>query len=178
MPPLLVARAISKSYVAGHGRCWARVQVLASVSLSMWGGERIVVFGERGAGKTTLLHCLTGLRRPESGTVRWNAVPGAPYRLCGDPSSIAMHPETPVLLELPDSCRAALPWIEALYERRSAPGGWLVFSRRFAPLLEMSDRGYELRGAELQPLIARMPRRVAESARAILRPATSGPSAR
>jgi ATP-binding cassette subfamily F protein 3 len=43
--------------------------VLKSVSLTIYRGDRIVLFGENGSGKTSLLRTLTGRLKPDSGTV-------------------------------------------------------------------------------------------------------------
>lgn len=50
----------------------------SALSFCVSRGERIVVYGANGTGKTTLVACLSGLRRPASGTVE---VFGRPPRL-------------------------------------------------------------------------------------------------
>jgi heme exporter protein A len=47
-------------------------EVFRDVTFSLAQGQWIHVRGENGAGKTTLLKALTGLLRPEQGTVTWN----------------------------------------------------------------------------------------------------------
>lgn len=47
------------------------IAILDSVSLTLAPGETAAVTGPSGAGKTTLLHALAGLRRPDTGTIRW-----------------------------------------------------------------------------------------------------------
>ncbi len=46
--------------------------VLKNFSLSLTGGEKVILAGPNGSGKTTLLKCILGSVRPESGTV-WKA---------------------------------------------------------------------------------------------------------
>jgi phosphonate transport system ATP-binding protein len=45
------------------------VTALADVSFGVRPGEFVAVLGPSGAGKTTLFRCLTGLTRPDHGTV-------------------------------------------------------------------------------------------------------------
>jgi len=45
------------------------VTALAGVSFAVRPGEFVAVLGPSGAGKTTLFRCLTGLTRPDSGTI-------------------------------------------------------------------------------------------------------------
>jgi hypothetical protein len=163
VPPLLVARDLRKRYLAGHGRCWAHVQVLASLSLTLSRGERIAIVGARGSGKSTLLHCLTGLRRLDSGTLRWDASRGAPYRLCSDADSLRGAPrQGAALVELPDDPCAAGDWLDALHRRRSGDAGWIVLSTRLGPFPALAHRVLELRDGRLRPLASRPQMRVAE----------------
>lgn len=163
MSPLLVASGLSRAYVAGHGRCWARVQVLNGLSLSLARSDRVLVTGARGSGKTTLLHCLTGLRRADAGTVRWDARQGTPYRLCVQPSELALLPPRGIaLLELPEEPREAGRWIEALHAHGAA-SGWLVFASRHGALAPIAGRILRLHDGVLHATDTRLRRRVAES---------------
>jgi hypothetical protein len=161
MATLLEAIGLGKSYVAGHGRCWARVQVLSALSLTLAEGERVAVLGARGAGKTTLLHCLTGLRRLDAGTVRWAARRGPPYVLCTTPSDLFARGASQ-LVELPDESRLAGEWVEALHDRHSSSLGWLVLTSRLAPLLPLCHRALELHEGALRPVATPASWRVAE----------------
>jgi phosphonate transport system ATP-binding protein len=54
---------LSKTYPGG-------VEALAGVSFTVAPGEFVGILGPSGAGKTTLFRCLTGLARPDRGSVR------------------------------------------------------------------------------------------------------------
>jgi ABC-type sugar transport system ATPase subunit len=174
--PLLDVRSIAKSYLAGHGRCWARVQVLTDVSLTLAAGERLLIEGRPGSGKSTLLHCLTGLRRPDAGTVRWalhgtmrGAVRGpsraaVPFRICDRPDAIRARPGRCVaLVEMPDEPRAVGAWLEALHHPAPDDAGWLVFASHAGPVAALADRVLVLRDGRLHR-IDRRTSRVAEGA--------------
>lgn len=62
---LLSAEKISKSYGTGSGRTIA----LADVSLNIYEGELLVIFGNSGSGKSTLLNMIGGMDRPDSGKI-------------------------------------------------------------------------------------------------------------
>ncbi len=59
---LVRVEGLTKTYPGG-------VRALASVSFTVQPGEFIGILGPSGAGKTTLFRCLTGLARPDSGSV-------------------------------------------------------------------------------------------------------------
>jgi putative ABC transport system ATP-binding protein len=67
VPPLFVARSLSKRYGSGS----ATVHALREVSLEVWPGEFIVLLGASGSGKSTLLNILGGLDIPTSGELRF-----------------------------------------------------------------------------------------------------------
>ena len=71
-PQRLVARQLAKRF---DGRA-----VLGDVSLDAAGHEFVAVLGPSGAGKTTLFRCLTGLLRPDSGSVAIDGVDIASLR--------------------------------------------------------------------------------------------------
>ena len=56
--------------VHGYGVGAARTPVLQQLSLQFWPGELSLMMGASGSGKSTLLAILSGLLRPESGSVR------------------------------------------------------------------------------------------------------------
>ena len=64
--PILVARALRKSYPEGDG---GAVDVLNGVDLAVAPGEFVAIVGSSGSGKSTLLHLLGALDRPTAGSV-------------------------------------------------------------------------------------------------------------
>ncbi len=49
--------------------------LFSGISFEVAGGELLCVRGPNGCGKTTLLRCVTGLTRPDDGTVLWHGEP-------------------------------------------------------------------------------------------------------
>jgi len=65
--------AVATSVIAADGltkRYPPDVTALAGVTFAVAPGEFVAVLGPSGAGKTTLFRCLTGLTRPDRGTIR------------------------------------------------------------------------------------------------------------
>lgn len=60
-PPVLELRGLSKSF--------GPVQALHQVSLSLHRGEVLGLLGDNGAGKSTLVKCVSGLLKPDSGSI-------------------------------------------------------------------------------------------------------------
>ncbi|MFI8516484.1 ABC transporter ATP-binding protein [Streptomyces sp. NPDC085481] len=71
---MCVVRDLVKTYPATRGRRGApatpEVRATDGISLDVRGGEIFGLLGPNGAGKSTLVRQLTGLMRPDSGTVR------------------------------------------------------------------------------------------------------------
>lgn len=158
MTLLLSALGLHKTYVAGLGRCWARVTVLSSLSLSLAEGERVLIRGAAASGKTTLLQCLLGLRRVDAGSVRWNARRGAPYRVCLDPADVAAATASrAALVELSAGHDRFADWLHALRACRRRDAGWLVLCTEPGPLSAIAHRTLELRGGGLRALPVKPP---------------------
>jgi ABC-type sugar transport system ATPase subunit len=80
---VLEARGISKAYGA--------VQALDGVDLELRRGEVVGLVGDNGAGKTTLVKCLSGVLRPDSGTI---LIDGADHGALNADSARALGIET------------------------------------------------------------------------------------
>ncbi|MFJ2947497.1 MULTISPECIES: ABC transporter ATP-binding protein [unclassified Streptomyces] len=61
--PLLAGRALVKA----HGR----TEALRGASVELRAGEILAVTGASGSGKSTLVHCLSGIVRPDAGSVTY-----------------------------------------------------------------------------------------------------------
>jgi ABC-type methionine transport system ATPase subunit len=68
MAPLLSLTDVHKSYL--HGR--HRVLVLTEISLDVYAGDILAIWGQRRAGKTTLARIAAGLEAPDQGTVSFD----------------------------------------------------------------------------------------------------------
>lgn len=128
MTHAIEVRGLWKGYVAGVRGCSARVSVLRGVSFTVAHGERLGILGAPGAGKTTLLHCISGLRRPDTGFVRLLHRPASPTLLLDD--GWVMHSVSPP----------------------QAPRSALLFGRDLESLAPHVDRVLLLRGGQLVAL--------------------------
>jgi heme exporter protein A len=78
----------------GLARHYGEREALGGVSLSLEGGQSLVVFGPNGAGKSTLLRVLATLLRPHSGRVRvlGRALPDEAWAVRGRIGLLAHEP--------------------------------------------------------------------------------------
>jgi simple sugar transport system ATP-binding protein len=81
--PALEVRSLSKSYGA--------VQALHEVSFGLRRGEVLGLLGDNGAGKTTLVKCVSGILRPDGGSI---LVDGTEARVDSPTSARALGIET------------------------------------------------------------------------------------
>lgn len=93
----LEVQSLAKSYRVGA----ETRQVLSDVTFDVEHGEFITIVGPSGAGKTTLLKCLSGLLRPDEGSVR----------LKGEPVT---EPPAGLSVVFQDYSRSLLPWMSIL----------------------------------------------------------------
>ena len=62
---MISVREVTKCYGCGE----TRFQVLKDISLTIEEGEFVVILGASGSGKSTLLNVISGLERPDGGTI-------------------------------------------------------------------------------------------------------------
>jgi ABC-2 type transport system ATP-binding protein len=65
----LSIRGLRKSFARGLARCAHRTIAISDVDLDLYCSEIVGLTGTEGAGKTTLLQCVSGLLRPDGGSV-------------------------------------------------------------------------------------------------------------
>ena len=107
MPVMIQAENVRKTYRIGK----VDVQALRGVSLQVEQGEFVSIVGPSGSGKTTMLSMISGILRPNSGTVRiqgseiWtlgnDALAEFPLREAvfgGVTAAFIRHAECPVLM--------------------------------------------------------------------------------
>ena len=85
--------------VAGLKKCFAEVEAVSGISFGVHQGELFGFLGPNGAGKTTTINMLTGLARPDSGTISIGGIdctgnPRAAQHLVGVvPDESNLYPE-------------------------------------------------------------------------------------
>lgn len=60
--------------VKSYGNGGSKNQVLKGISLKITEGDFTVILGASGSGKSTLLNVISGLERPDSGSIRYNTL--------------------------------------------------------------------------------------------------------
>lgn len=61
-----------KNIIKSYGNGESRFQVLQGISLEIKEGDFVVILGASGSGKSTLLNVISGLERPDSGSVLYD----------------------------------------------------------------------------------------------------------
>jgi phosphonate transport system ATP-binding protein len=120
--PLIRVHTLTKRYDPA-------VMALVGVSFSVDPGEFVAVLGPSGAGKTTLFRCLTGLTRPDSGSV---IVRGHDIcRVRGRALRAARH-EIALIFQQFNLVRRLTAHHNVLAGRLATVSTWRVVTRRFA----------------------------------------------
>lgn len=133
MEPLLVARAIRKSFARGLARAHGRTHALWDVDISLSHGEVVCVSGEESAGKTALLQCVSGLLKCDAGTIRWFGEPLLPGMFAPQVTCISATPVYYPFLTVRDV-------LQLKESRAKAIGTLRIPSRELVSLLELDLR--------------------------------------
>ena len=86
MNPVIDARHLGYSY--------ADLQVLKDLSFSVQQGDFFIIIGPNGSGKTTLLKCISGILKPQAGSLEILGAPVQTYSRKSLARSIALVPQT------------------------------------------------------------------------------------
>ncbi|MEU0936863.1 MULTISPECIES: ABC transporter ATP-binding protein [unclassified Embleya] len=65
---------MTDALLSGHElhKTYGATPALAGAEFTIGAGEIVAIMGPSGSGKSTLLHCLAGIVRPDSGTIRYD----------------------------------------------------------------------------------------------------------
>ncbi|MFG2514507.1 ABC transporter ATP-binding protein [Streptomyces sp. NPDC048584] len=145
--PLLAGRALVKA----HGR----TDALRGASVELRAGEILAVTGASGSGKSTLVHCLSGIVRPDAGSVtyageRLEELPEKRLSELRRTEFGVVFQFGQLIPELTALDNVALPLMLAgtgRAEARSAAGEWL---ERFGVRGQAESRPGELSGGQAQ----------------------------
>ncbi len=157
-PPTIVRETLNVFEARGLSYCHpGAARGIQNITLSVRGGEFVVISGRIGSGKTTLLRVLLGLLPMDSGQLLWN---GQLITNPGDflvPPRIAYTPQTPRLFSetLRDNVLMGLPMLGPGAADLEAALAQAVMEND-VPLLEhgldtrIGPRGVKLSGGQLQ----------------------------
>ena len=70
---MLRLKDVSKFFDSAEGP----LQVLNNVNLTVSQGESVAILGESGSGKSTLLHIISGLEKPNLGSIKFDEKDGS-----------------------------------------------------------------------------------------------------
>jgi NitT/TauT family transport system ATP-binding protein len=88
--------------IEGMSFSYGEKQILCDLNAEVHGGELMCIVGPSGAGKTTLLQCLSGLRQPTEGQVRF-----AGQAISSPPEGLAVV--------FQDYSHSLMPWLSSLH---------------------------------------------------------------
>ena len=67
---MIEVKGVFKTYGTGG----SKTEVLKGIDLQIKSGDFVVILGASGSGKSTLLNCLSGLERPDGGSIEYDGV--------------------------------------------------------------------------------------------------------
>jgi phosphonate transport system ATP-binding protein len=120
--PVIGAARLTKSYAPD-------ITALSDVSFTVGAGEFVAVLGPSGAGKTTLFRCLTGLTRPDTGSV---TVEGRDIGGMGRRELRAVRRDIALIFQQFNLIRRLTAVHNVLAGRLAQVPTWRVVLRRFA----------------------------------------------
>jgi len=149
--------------IDGVAKAFPGVQALEGVSFALNPGEIHALIGENGAGKSTLIKILTGVHRPDAGTV---ALDGKPVAFASPHEAIragigAVHQERNLI---PDFSVAENIMLERLPTRRGLID-YRAIEREARRHIELLDRGIDVRRPVRSLSVAQM--QIVEIAKAL-----------
>jgi ABC-type multidrug transport system ATPase subunit len=126
--------------VTGLTKTFGKRRAVDGLSFEVASGELLGLLGPNGAGKTTSFLCLSGLVRPDAGTIELNGKPLGSNR----GRQLALIPETPEVYAM------LTVWEHLAFVARAArlPAGWETRGQELLARLGLSDAANKL-GQEL-----------------------------
>src|SRR3982074_1799057 len=117
--------------INGVTKRFGGVAALSEVTFDVAGGEILGVIGPNGAGKTTLLNCVSGVHRPDAGTITFDGV-----------SLHGLAPHRIARLGIGRTFQVVKPFASMTVRENAAVGALFGASRlRPAPALAAADGG-------------------------------------
>jgi len=140
--PILTLDNVRKSY--------RNLDALKGISLQLFPGELLGFFGPNGAGKTTMIRCISGLLKPDSGTITRHSLPGSSsaegnVRSGLVPQNLAIYPDLTVLQNLEVFGRLEGVSGRVLNERIKEVLEWAALSDRTHSLTRTLSGGMQRR---------------------------------
>ncbi len=119
-------------HVAGLCKRFGKTLAVDSLDLTANSGEIVALLGPNGAGKSTSFLCLSGMMRPDSGTITW----GNTLLSSNRGRSIALIPETPDVYTL------LTVWEHLVFVAKSCRlgDGWEAKARDLLERLNITDQ--------------------------------------
>jgi ABC-2 type transport system ATP-binding protein len=139
--PILTLDKVRKTY--------RNRDALKGISLQLFPGELLGFFGPNGAGKTTMIRCISGLLKPDSGTITRHSLRESPaagdVRLGLVPQNLAIYPDLTVQQNLEVFGRLEGVAGRVLKERIKEVLEWAALSDRTRSLTRTLSGGMQRR---------------------------------